>query len=680
MSAISATLPRVRTLSPRIVLAAIVVLGAVLNELLATTSATPILFPDEYLYSQLGRSLATTGHLAVRGVNPHFLPVLAPVLNAPFWLVHDIGLAYRLIQAENALFLSLAAIPTYLLARRLGATSRLSLAAAALAVAGPPALYSARLLAEPLAYPLFLAVLAVSVELLAHPTRRNQVLFLTFGALATLTRIQLALVPLCVALAVVVIGTRGRRLRSALREQRLLLGLIGGALVIGLAVLFVRGFGYYHLGPKAKSTVTAGRIAGIDVFVLLMGTGAALAPSAVVGLFQAVARPRSAREQAFGIVSVLFALGTIVQCVLWGDVQLVQERYLIYLLPVLTMGFCLRRSRPERRPVAEIGVAAAIAAMAAVVPLASYSIDDAAHIVPTLDAVARAQAALHSASNAAAVFALGTTVLAAFGAATVVLRRGALATMLVSLAAAVTLLGLATSYTASLSDLARHNFLPADAHWLDHAAPGEKTLVVIGNASKAGTLANLFWNPTVAHVVRTPGAYNVDWLDDPIAAVGPTGTLRVHGKPLTGTVVVSSDPYTLVVLADAKLLGAAGPLAAWHANGAARLGVLLHNRTLDGAALHTGSLRTWETGGWLEVPIGAPTAARVPAAVAFKSRSWTRTVHVAAGGTTVARIPVCGPHGWAGGFVASPATIYDGRWLAPTFGTPRFVPDPSACP
>ena len=46
--------------------------------------------------------------------------MLEPLLAAPFWLFHDPALAYRLTQAENALSMSLAAVPVYLLVRRLG--------------------------------------------------------------------------------------------------------------------------------------------------------------------------------------------------------------------------------------------------------------------------------------------------------------------------------------------------------------------------------------------------------------------------------------------------------------------------------------------------------------------------------------------------------------------------------
>jgi hypothetical protein len=670
-----AAVPRVRTRSPRFALASIVLAGAAFDGLFAIVVRTPGLFPDEYLYSQLGRSLATTGRLTVRGVDPHFLPVLTPILNAPLWLVGDVGLAHRLIQAENALLLSLAAIPAYLLARRLGIGTRAALVVAAATAVGAPVLYTPHFLAEPVAYPLCLAVVAAGVELVEAPSRRNQLVFLTFAILATLARIQLALLPLCVALALLAIGLAERRLRAALREQSLLLGLIGAALAAGLVVLFVRGFGYYDVRVRWSSAATAGRIAGIDVFVVLLAAGAAIAPSGVVGLAQAVARPRSRRERAFGVIAAIVAAGTVAQCVLWGDVEQVQERYLIYLLPLLVIGFCLRRSRPDRTLLPEIGVAAAIAAFASLVPLASYAIDDGGSLVPVLDALTHLQERLHNVAGAAAVFALTGTALAGLGAATATLRRATIPTLLVSLAAAVAVLGLATAWVAGKSRAALHNFLPADTHWIDHAARGEKTLVVIGKASMGGTLTNLFWNPSVTRVVRTPNAAPVDWIQDPIARVAADGALEVDGKPVGGTVVVSSDPSGVVVLAGATAVRSAGPVSVWRTGRAARLGILLLGRRLTGEALSTGSIRVWQHGGWLETRVGAPTVRRVPATVRFGSM----TVRVPAGGASEVRIPICKTDGWSVGFAASPARADSNGWLAPTLGIPRFVRDPRAC-
>ena len=87
----------------------------------------------------------------------HFPALLEPLLAAPLWLVGSTATAYRLVQFENALFMSLAAIPIYLLARRLGLGTRYALASAAFALALPdlvfsvvPPLRSARLPARPL--------------------------------------------------------------------------------------------------------------------------------------------------------------------------------------------------------------------------------------------------------------------------------------------------------------------------------------------------------------------------------------------------------------------------------------------------------------------------------------------------------------------------------------------------
>ena len=202
-------------------LAGIVALSSVFQTLLAWRRPTPGYFPDEYMYAELGRSLLESGSPLVRGESAHFLPLLYPLLTAPAWLLDDVEQAYRAIQAVNAVSMSLAAIPAFLLARRLRVGDRLALATAALAVLLPELLYSSSLLAEALAYPLALAAAAAAVAALERPTLRLQLAVLGFSALATLTRLQLAVLPLCYLAAVVVVGLRGRRLLATLREHAL---------------------------------------------------------------------------------------------------------------------------------------------------------------------------------------------------------------------------------------------------------------------------------------------------------------------------------------------------------------------------------------------------------------------------------------------------------------------------
>src|SRR4029453_10921014 len=101
------------------VLACIVAASFLIRLLVAFAHATPLYFPDEYIYATIARSFAEHGRPLIRGTSPHSPRVREPVAAAPFWLFHDPELAYRLTQAENALAMSLAAIPVYLLFRKL---------------------------------------------------------------------------------------------------------------------------------------------------------------------------------------------------------------------------------------------------------------------------------------------------------------------------------------------------------------------------------------------------------------------------------------------------------------------------------------------------------------------------------------------------------------------------------
>ena len=85
--------------------------------------ATPSLFPDEYTYASLGRSLAEVGRPLIRGGAAHFPALLEPLVTAPVWWIGDVGLAYRVLQTIGALAMSLAAVPVFLLARRVGVSA-----------------------------------------------------------------------------------------------------------------------------------------------------------------------------------------------------------------------------------------------------------------------------------------------------------------------------------------------------------------------------------------------------------------------------------------------------------------------------------------------------------------------------------------------------------------------------
>ncbi|MDX6454723.1 MAG: hypothetical protein QOD48_830, partial [Gaiellaceae bacterium] len=115
-------------------LAGLVIVSAVVRMWAASKHAGPAYFPDEYLYTELSRSIATSGHAHVRGAPSHFAPLLAPLVTAPAWLFGSVSAGYHAAQAINATFVSLAAVPVFVLARTLRLGRPQALIAAALAL------------------------------------------------------------------------------------------------------------------------------------------------------------------------------------------------------------------------------------------------------------------------------------------------------------------------------------------------------------------------------------------------------------------------------------------------------------------------------------------------------------------------------------------------------------------
>jgi len=76
------------------------------------------ILPDEIVYSELAKSIAEGGRPSIRGVPVFGWGEVYPTLIAPAWaLVSDPVRAYHVALAINALVMSLAAVPAYLLAR-----------------------------------------------------------------------------------------------------------------------------------------------------------------------------------------------------------------------------------------------------------------------------------------------------------------------------------------------------------------------------------------------------------------------------------------------------------------------------------------------------------------------------------------------------------------------------------
>ena len=377
--------------------------------------STPVYFGDEYLYSSLGKSLAESGRPLVRGQAAHFPALLEPLLTAPAWLVSDVGVAYHLAQTIGALAMSLAAVPVYWLARRLGLTARIALGLAVLSLALPDLIYASWLVAEPFAYPLALASVAAAVAALERPSKRSQLAFVAFAGLAAFARVQFVVLPACFLGAILLAGLRERRVRPALREQALPLALLAMPVIATLAVGPSRVLAYYqgviHVGldPLALLERT-----GMNLLVLLYASGFVLVPGAILGLVLLLARPRTRGELAFGAMTLLLAGFLLVEAGLFGAFEQAQERYVFYFLPLAALCFGLYASRGWPWRLYHALVAAGVVAVAAAVPLAGYAASDEKAHSALLYGVFRIEEWLGTPGNGSLAVALaGTLALAA---------------------------------------------------------------------------------------------------------------------------------------------------------------------------------------------------------------------------------------------------------------------------
>src|SRR5262245_34273821 len=126
-------------------LTAIVAVSIVVRIALARRMVAPWIMVDELVYSELAKSFAANGEFLVRDVPSNGYGFVYPVLIAPAWRLFDaIPDAYAVAKAINAVLMSLAAIPAYLIARRL-LRPPLALVTAALTVLVPAMLYTGHL-------------------------------------------------------------------------------------------------------------------------------------------------------------------------------------------------------------------------------------------------------------------------------------------------------------------------------------------------------------------------------------------------------------------------------------------------------------------------------------------------------------------------------------------------------
>lgn len=648
--------------------------------------ATPVYFGDEYMYSSIAKSIAETGHPLVRGGPAHFPALLQPLLTAPAWLIGDVGVAYHLAQMLGALAMSLAALPVYWLARRLGLGTGPALGIAVFALVLPDLVYATWMVAEPFAYPLALAALAAGVLALDRPSRRMQVAFVLLTGLAAFARIQFVLLPACFVGALVITGLRERRLRAVLREQLLPLVLFAvpaaAAVALGPArvLAYYKGVVHVHLEPVALVERS-----GMNLFVLLFASGVVLVPGALIGLVLAIARPRSRAELAFGGFSVLFLGILLVEAGLFGAVDQAQERYLFYALPLVALAFGLYASRGWPGKLVHTALAAGLVALAAVVPLAGYAAADEKAHSPVLYGVFRIEEWLGSPGNGSLAIALAAT--AGLGVVALLAKTPRLATPVAIVIAIAVSGGLAAStvlFDQENSRAVRKASLPADPSWVDHAHVGDVTLLRNISGVRGNAFQQMFWNRSVKRLVLMPGAPPIDPFGADRVSVADDGTLEAAGRAVTGSLLVDEHAVT-TRFTGVERIGSAPGYTLYRAVGRPRLSLFFLARYDNGWLADRGSIDLWprpgstRLHGRLVFDVESP--APLKATTLDLQLPGGRKVHVAvpAGGSTRVDLPVCSNGPWATGFRSKIRAFIGERAVSVKAGVPRFVPGEAGC-
>ncbi len=671
-------LERISAVPARFVLAGIVGVSFFVRLLVALGHATPLYFPDEYIYGSIARSLAEHGRPLIRGQAAHFPAMLEPVAAAPFWLTHDPELAYRLTQAENALFMSLAAVPVYLLARRLGLGAGWALVAGALTVASPDLFFVSFVLADPMAYPLALTAVYLAVRVLSRPTRWNQLAFVGLTVVTTLTRIQYALLP--VVLVVGALAVERFSVRAALRRFRLTWAIFAAPAVLLLALGPSRALGYYngivqlHVRPGAIAHWIA-----TDAMLLVYCAGWVLIPGALLGLGYALWRPRSREEAAFGGVTVGLLLILFAETSMYasnGSARF-QERYFMALLPLVLPWFALylNRGRPGRLAVALLGVS--LLAVSARVPLAPYSIADNKQDSPFLLGVFRLEHAI-GVANGSLVVAVVAALLSVLAVGIAWRGRLAVPALAVTLLLACAASAGSVAFDHHVSRAVRASYLPPDARWIDHSGLKHVLLVQTPGTPHARAHEELFWNRSLDTVLFFDQASAIDAFGHPQLTTDARGRL-VRGSHVVRAPLAISNYAVRMRFRNARLVGRGVDYQLWRPLGTPRLSFFIGGLYTDGWLAQGGHLTVWparggRVRGTLRFPLSLPkNTERTVLQLAGPGVQRKVVVRPGSHRTVVLRVDHRGP--WTLNFHTNrPGYLADGRPIAVKARMPVFTP------
>jgi hypothetical protein len=485
----------------------------------AWSRKTPWVFSDELEWTQLSRSIAHTGHAARRGEPIYFKSVYAYLI-APFWWIHSTAAAYTAVKYANAVLMSLAAVPSYLLARTL-VSRRGALVVAVGSVAVPGMAYATSIVPDVVAYPYYALCSWLAVRAL-RSRRRLDVAIVVVALVGGYFVRQKQFTSLSVAFALAAAGLwlTGPRFRELRRNWSR--GDTIGAIVLAVGALFL--FNRVVLQHIHQWQVTSqyyknrlvdmGLRAGLSFTI---GLGAL----PVIGGLTSLRLPDRRGDPAYRayVAWTSAAIGTLalytaVKAAYLSTIfaTLWEERDLIYLSPLLILGTVMvfEAKRVDRR-----FVAGATAFVVVMILFKAIQLGWPYYEAPGSSIAAMLAYYRHWSTHDLRLGLLASTAVAV--ALLAFRRRRGVAAVALVLSLAWMLSG-EVGMTVGIDRVATafRNNLPKPLNWVDQATGG-KPVVYLGQAIKDPNGENLteFWNRSIT---------KVESLDGSAPGPGPTST------------------------------------------------------------------------------------------------------------------------------------------------------------